>query len=208
MKQTFLTFASALGAFVIVTTATFAIGTLTPSPTPGEETHYTLNDIYNKLTTGDGAIEGSGLFTTPSGVPTESFRTLTEIYEAIPSIDPNTVLAGTTILGVTGQLPAPLPPLEWSIDYGEMNWQTAVNYCDNLEEDGGGWRLPSITELSAAISDHYMMNIDKGFTSDYNHWSSTSYNLNSSTHAWVAGWTGMTNGWTAKTELRRVRCVR
>ena len=32
-----------------------------------------------------------------------------------------------------------------------LPWGTAVQYCDNLEFDGGGWRMPSIDELRSLV---------------------------------------------------------
>jgi hypothetical protein len=70
---------------VFITTATAnAIGTLTPAGTAGDQTHYNLNDIYTKITTGNSTSTKSGTISVPEGTPTASFRTLTEIYEALP----------------------------------------------------------------------------------------------------------------------------
>ncbi len=144
LKKTLITITTTLFAILIVTTATYAIGTLTPSGTPGDDTQYSLNDIYTKLTVGTSASIGSGMMTVPSSV-TATFRTLTEIYTAIPetlllsestttipvginratttltTIDadfvPGNIADGTSIFGVTGTLPTTggvFYPTEWS----------------------------------------------------------------------------------------------
>ncbi|NEW60011.1 DUF1566 domain-containing protein [Sulfurovum sp. bin170] len=46
--------------------------------------------------------------------------------------------------------------LEWQNSYRgeitELDWENAVSYCENLELDGGGWRLPSKSDLVSIIS--------------------------------------------------------
>ncbi|MBR4532267.1 DUF1566 domain-containing protein [bacterium] len=46
--------------------------------------------------------------------------------------------------------------LEWSDkSSNEMNWQSAINYCKNLNEGGyNDWRLPNIDELRTLIQNH------------------------------------------------------
>lgn len=190
IKQPLITLGSALGAFAIVTTATFAIGTLTPSGTPGSNTQYTLNDIYTRLTTNTTTTQGSGLFATPSGVPTESFRTLTEIYNMIPTIDPSKVALGTTYLGVAGTLsvPDPVPELEWSIaQAGPTTWLISKSNCDNLSENGGNWRLPTIEDF-ANITDFTRVNnatLVAGFVQNTWYWADTQLaDAVDSTKAW------------------------
>lgn len=43
--------------------------------------------------------------------------------------------------------------LQWSSrSFNEMNWQSAINYCQNLHEGGhSDWRLPNIDELRTLI---------------------------------------------------------
>ena len=43
--------------------------------------------------------------------------------------------------------------LEWQTEPtgGEMKWVEAVEHCDGLQLDGGGWRLPTIGELRTLI---------------------------------------------------------
>jgi hypothetical protein len=61
----------------------YAAGSLTaPSGSPSAQS-YTLSDIYNKLTSGVDAVSG-GHYLSTTTLPAGSFRTLTEIYNAIP----------------------------------------------------------------------------------------------------------------------------
>ena len=46
----------------------------------------------------------------------------------------------------SGNLTWQNPPAENS-----MTWQEAIDYCTNLTQDGGGWRLPTISELRSLI---------------------------------------------------------
>lgn len=216
IKQTLSTLGSALGAFAIVTTATYAIGTLTPQGTPGSNTQYTLNDIYTRLTTNTTATEGSGLFATPSGTPVESFLTLTEIYNAIPTIDPSKVALGTTYLGVAGNLsvPNPAPELEWSTAQGgPTTWAIAGLNCEELSENGGNWRLPTLEEFRS-ITDFTRVNnatLVAGFTEESWYWTSTK--LADSVDSTKAWWWSSYEG-AIGTDLRSLstenifRCVR
>jgi hypothetical protein len=149
---------------VFITTATAnAIGTLTPQGTAGDQTHYSLNDIYTKITTGNSTSTKSGTIAVPEGTPTASFRTLTEIYEALPewrtlsdstttvqegyyeatdltTIDSDLIAAniatGTEVFGVEGTL-IESEELEWSPDGQTGNYSTAVSYCASLDTSGG-----------------------------------------------------------------------
>ena len=84
---------------IFVSTIVFA-ATLTPSSSPAASS-YTLSDIWNRLTTNTSTTAGNHSFT-PTTTPQSTFQTLTQIYEAIPSINAAKVLADTTYLGITG----------------------------------------------------------------------------------------------------------
>lgn len=77
-------------------------GSLTPSGAP-VASGYTLGDIYVRLATNATATAGNhDLATTTS--PIGTFYTLTQIYNAIPTINAALVKLGTPYLGVTGTL--------------------------------------------------------------------------------------------------------
>jgi len=69
---------------------------------------YTLSDIYTRLTTNATSTEGDHSFSPPAS-PASSMYTLTQIYEAIPTIVANTVKLGTSYLGVSGTFKSLLP---------------------------------------------------------------------------------------------------
>jgi hypothetical protein len=73
-----------------------SLGSLAP-------TGYTLDDIYERLTTNATAVSGDHSLS-PSSDPTPTFSSLSDIYGAIPTIFPDTVKDGTSYLGVTGTL--------------------------------------------------------------------------------------------------------
>ena len=37
--------------------------------------------------------------------------------------------------------------LEWYVGPNNVDWMAAMTYCENLAEDGGGWRMPTLEEL-------------------------------------------------------------
>ncbi|MDD5463514.1 MAG: hypothetical protein PHG00_18215 [Methylococcales bacterium] len=80
-------------------------GTITPPSGGGEPSakFYTISEIYTRLTTNAAATEGSHDFTFSDSLASTG-RTLTEIYNAIPTIVANTVKLGTSYLGVAGTL--------------------------------------------------------------------------------------------------------
>lgn len=192
MKKTLLTILTLVLTVVIGAQVANAIGSLTPSGTAGDNTQYSLNDIYDKLTnSAHSASATSSPFTTPGSV-SATFRTLTEIYNAIPAIyennspelsivgdgagslflggvedgihintnpsltfqdiidyDPSFVASnikdGVYIYGVEGTYLS-TPEIEWSTEQGPMDWDNAVSTCSALDENGTGWRLPTIQE--------------------------------------------------------------
>lgn len=171
-----------------------ALGTLTPSGTAGDATQYTLNDIYTKLTTNTSTSTKTGQFSVPGSV-SASFRTLAEIYAAIPTIDATKVATGTTYLGVAGTAPAAPATLTWQTDpslylcwdgnqsgctegNGELNGGGAIEYCANLTTEGSSdWRLPTIGEYQSITDFTTYNNATQvpGFAQDDYYWSSTEF---------------------------------
>ena len=122
-------------------------GTITPpSGTPSAQ-FYTLSEIYTRLTTNATATEGGHSFTFADSL-TGAGRTLTEIYDAIPTIVANTIKLGTTYLGVDGSLTpydsgtasssdlftgktAHLTP-DWALDTGTLTLACATSTFDGI----------------------------------------------------------------------------
>ena len=182
MKKTLLTILTLLLTVVIGAQVANAIGSLTPSGTAGDATQYTLNDIYTRLTSNNSTSTKSGMFTTPGSV-TATFRTLTEIYSAIPTIDAAKVATGTSYLGVTGTLATSTPALQWSTNQGSLTWDNAVAACAGTVDGSTGWRLPTISELLSGISDDAIINPPSSLYGGGQYcWSSTS----NSSNAWAA----------------------
>lgn len=74
----------------------------TPSGTP-VASFYTLSDIWTRLTTNGVATEGNHSFTFADPLA-GTHVTLTQVYNAIPTIDATKVLSGTSYLGVSGTM--------------------------------------------------------------------------------------------------------
>jgi hypothetical protein len=236
MKKTLITLSTTLGALAVVTTATYAIGTLTPSGTAGDDTYYTLNDIYAKITADTDATVGSGTMTVP-GTQTASFYTLTEIYEALPdwktlSAATTTVAAGyyeatdlatvdtdltagnikdgTTIFGVEGTVEEGSAELTWSTNHPDLDWDTAVSICSGTVDGSTGWRLPTIDELSKQILYDYITEGDLSsslFDFNATYWTST---VDGPSDAYFAYWDGgfVEGNYDMKELFANVRCVK
>lgn len=234
MKKTLLTILTLILTVTIGANIAKAIGSLTPSGTAGDATQYTLNDIYTKLTTNTSTSTKSGMFTTPGSV-TETFRTLTEIYDAIPgtlslsnstttvpvginlatttltAIDSDLVAGniatGTSIFGITGTLVTLTSASQWSTNQGFLTWADAVVVCAGTVDGSTGWRLPTVSELLAGISDDWIIN-NSGSRFAFNnyYWSATEYG---GSNAWSAYWIGyVSHGYDDKFAYNHVLCVR
>lgn len=205
MKKTLFTILALILTVTLGAHITKAIGSLTPSGTAGDATQYTLNDIYTKLTANTSTSTKSGMFTTPGSV-VASFRTLTEIYNAIPTIDATKVATGTSYLGVMGtKQDGVVYPTQWSIEdpTGYVDWATAVVYCDGLTENThSDWRLPSYIELVNA----YLTGVS-GFQGDI-YWSSTEYPNNPSIAYYVNMYDGYTSYFDKSDPISFARCTR
>jgi hypothetical protein len=145
MKKTLITIATTLGAIILVTTVTYAVGgTLTPSGTAGDDTQYSLNDIYNKLTDFTNTYtEDSGTMSVPESV-SASFATLSEIYGLLEAEEADLVAGniadGVTIFGVEGELEG-TPSLTWQTPDPELTlcWSAEAYEGDNGCSIGNGW---------------------------------------------------------------------
>ncbi len=155
IKKIFITLSSALGAILLVTNATYAIGSLTPSGTAGDDTQYSLNDIYDKLSNfADTPTATSSPFTTPGSV-LASFRTLTEVYNLLTAENSDLVAeniaTGTTIFGVVGSLTSVqqgLPKTGQTTSYasnddGDIESGITMSFTDN----GDGTITDNVTGL-------------------------------------------------------------
>lgn len=86
---------------------------------------------------------------------------------------------------------------------GCYSLEEAQLYCDNLALAGGGWRLPSIAELSSIVEDDG--SIDPQFVGNFGVWSSTRYTRTQG-FSWYLD--GKRMGYRLDTSGYFVRCVR
>ena len=224
-------FAYTLGGIVLLGVVALA-GSLTPTGSTSTGTMYTLNDIYNKLTTSTSTAEEGihDISTTTTPNPDGTMRTLKEIYEKIPSIltlSSSTVdvpygiyatttldtidtdltalkiATGTEIFGIQGTYTG--PTLEWSSDQGSKTWSAAGTACATW-----GGRLPKLGEILNALSQQFVEGGTYGpggFAGDTIYWSSTEVD---SDFAWY-GYNGsgyILNYVDSKDFEYSVRCVR
>jgi type IV pilus assembly protein PilA len=75
--------------------------------------------------------------------------------------------------------------VEWSSEQSTQQWQGASDTCTNL---GTGWRLPTITELMAGISNQFVSSgvNPGGFTSGTSYWSGTNNGSMAETSGWIS----------------------
>ncbi len=150
-------FAMVCSLALVITVTVVKAGSLTPSANPAA-TGYTLGDIYARLISNTTVDEADHDFA-PGSSPADSFNTLEEIYEAIPTIVANTVKSGTTYLGVAGTL---LPTggdatvanvLAGKTFFGasQTNWQVATGTMAN----NGSFGLSASTTDQAVTAGYY-----------------------------------------------------
>jgi len=133
---------------ILVVFTVVQAGSLTPSASPSA-TSYTLENIYNRLSTNATATAGNhNLSTTTS--PTASFYTLTEIYDAIPTIDATKIFTGTSYLGISGTL-----TLGCSISLFDG---TDNLVADGYDGDGNGANRWCITDDDDIAADDVIIN--------------------------------------------------
>jgi hypothetical protein len=87
-------------------------------------TLYTLTDIYTRLTTNSTATEADHDLG-PSATPASSGYTLTQIYDAIPTIDASKVVYGTSYLGISGTATTTVSTLCYDNTY----YYNAISSC-------------------------------------------------------------------------------
>jgi hypothetical protein len=90
-----------------------------------------------------------------------------------------------------------------------MDWESAKSYCRGLTLAGGGWRLPSLDQLSRLCW------AKPEIRDNQDYWASDEYGVASSNQAWVqycgvnsVGRVPDRDRWTASNGGNRVRCVR
>lgn len=124
---------------------------------------------------------------------------------------PENIVDGVTIFGVGGTYTG---ELEWSTAQPDANWDAARNACTTLVEnsptviDADNWRLPTISELVAGISDDWIIDGPGGsrFADVTSYWSGTEY---VGGNAWFAGWNGgVDSSYVVKAVSFSVLCVR
>lgn len=108
--------------------------------------------------------------------------------------------------------------LNWQNDYTDnsgnvisASWSNALAYCEALDLDGIGWRLPNIKELTT-IMDDTSTNSAKGYNilselDPSNYWTSTTYN-NTTTSAWIMAFDTGNHNTRDKDVSNNVICVR
>ena len=149
-----------LGAFLIIGGVAFA-GSLTPSVNISTPNFVTLSDIYNKILNNTYTVSTHLVSTTSA--PVSSMNTLSDIWNAIPTISAGTIINGTTIMGVAGTYnisnltpdkvlsgitygtsstgtSAGVQPTEWygsDTPTGTTDWNTGSSICAGLSTAGG-----------------------------------------------------------------------
>ncbi len=113
--------------------------------------------------------------------------------------------------------------LEWQDNYSDnddviktANWKGAIEYCNGLSLDGGGWRLPNKNELLSIVDYtrfNPSINIDTFKKTAWGYyWSSTTISGRRTT-AWAirfdgSGASNNPHDYGKSSNLHHVRCVR
>ena len=94
-----------------------------------------------------------------------------------------------------------------------MSWESAIGYCELLNDEGLTWRLPSIKELvylaDTRKEDLPEIAIDTNFFDikvGY-YWSATEYKYYKETNAWTIHFEKGNNNWNGKAFKFYVLCV-
>jgi len=155
------------------------------------DTMHSLEEIYGKLNNiSSGFVYPGYTKLKPTASPGATMYTLDDIYNSIPTIDPTTVLTGTTYLGIAGTATAGTPPFAWGDQASAQNdWYTADSYCTAMTDGGYTWRLPTLGELLKGLSDQFVSATETGFTSGNEYWSSS---VNGSDYPSAAKYDGTT----------------
>jgi len=130
----------------------------------------------------------------------------------------SSLMAGSFTRNVGGVVTDSRTNLEWQDDYSdnsksikEATWQSAIDYCENLNLDGkSDWRLPNINEQVSLVDDKkYIPSIDAIFqnTSSSYYWSSTT-SVRYDNSAWFVSFDYGYQENIRKTGSNYVRCVR
>jgi rhodanese-related sulfurtransferase len=108
--------------------------------------------------------------------------------------------------------------LEWQDDYSdngnnitETTWQSAIDYCENLNLDGkSDWRLPNLNEITSLVDDsRFNPAIDSSLqNTNSNYYWSSSTNANVNGHAWLVNFHYGYHYDNSKDANNYVRCVR
>jgi hypothetical protein len=106
-----------------------------------------------------------------------------------------------------------------------LNWQGAINYCENLELAGyTNWHLPNVNELLSITATHYQTKIELRESaptvtpvinynfkniheSDLHYWSATT-SKSTTTNAWAVDFNTSEDIGQSKSSINAVRCVR
>ena len=103
--------------------------------------------------------------------------------------------------------------LEWQDDSTskELDWYQALEYCNILDLNGGGWRLPNINELHTIVNyasiNPSAMGSFTYITNNY-YWSSTTKFDNSQNALSISFANATMSYFNKETDIKAVRCVR
>jgi len=195
-------------ALLTTTTIIKAAGDLQPQGEGGDDTHRSLKDVEAKLMDfTDTPTAISSPFSIPEGEESATFPTLTEIYTLLEAenndLVPDNIANGVEIFGIVGNLGL---RDEWSsnaVTGIDLDYYDALSACEDLEEDGGGWSLPTSLELHNAFIN------GESFSPEDSHWSSTEITHESSTSVYTVSMSNGNVSLTANTSAENtVRCVR